>query len=205
MIRPTFEQFKQLAEQGNLIPVYQELPADLETPVSVFLKLRGRGPAFLLESVERGEQVGRYSFLAADPQRRLVGYEDHVVLQNNGDVETQPLEDDQDPLSPVEALLNQYQLVETPGLPRFVGGAVGYMSYDLIRFFERLPATADDDLALPLCHFLFTDTLVIFDHVKHKLLIMALAHTNGNLTAAYDDAIDRIEGIIKRLREPLTH
>ncbi len=205
MIRPTLDEFEQLAEQGNLIPVYQELPADLETPVSVFLKLRGGGPAFLLESVERGEQVGRYSFLAADPQRRLVGYDDHVLIQNNGDVETQTLEDHQDPLTLVEAFLNQYHLVETPGLPRFVGGAVGYMSYDLVRFFERLPATTSDDLRLPLCQFLFTDTLAIFDHVKHKLLILALAHTNGNPKAAYDDAVNRIDNIINRLREPLTH
>ena len=205
MIRPTFEEFEKLTEQGNLIPVYQELPADLETPVSVFLKLRDDGPAFLLESVERGEQVGRYSFLASDPQCRLTGHEDRVIVQNNGDTETQPLADGQDPLVSVETLLNQYQLVETPGLPRFVGGAVGYMSYDLIRFFERLPATADDELELPLCQFLFTDTLVVFDHVKHKLLIVALAHTNGRPQAAYNDALNRIDGIIERLRKPLTH
>ena len=205
MIRPTLNEFEHLAKQGNLIPVYRELPADLETPVSVFLKLRGDGPAFLLESVERGEQVGRYSFLATDPQRRLVGYDDRVIIQNNGEVETRLLEAGQDPLSPIEAFLSQFQLVETPGLPRFLGGAVGYMSYDLVRFFERLPATAHDDLQLPLCHFLFTDTLVIFDHVKHKLLILALAHTNGNPKAAYDDAVNRIDNIITHLQQPLTH
>ncbi|MFQ5592555.1 MAG: anthranilate synthase component I [Anaerolineae bacterium] len=205
MINPTFEEFEQLSHQGNLIPVFQELPADLETPVSVYLKLRGRGPAFLLESVERGEQVGRYSFLAADPQLRLAGYEDHVVIQSNGDVDRQPLERGQDPLSPIEEILNQYQLVKMPGLPRFVGGAVGYMSYDLVRFFERLPATADGDPQLPLCQFLFTDTLVIFDHVKHKLLILALAHINGSPKAAYDDAVNRIDNIITHLQQPLTH
>ncbi|RME46548.1 MAG: anthranilate synthase component I, partial [Chloroflexi bacterium] len=105
MIRPTFEEFEQLADQGNLIPVYRELPADLETPVSVFLKLRSNEPAFLLESVERGEQVGRYSFLAANPQRRLTAYDDHVVVQNNGDAEMRQLAHDQDPLSFVEAHL----------------------------------------------------------------------------------------------------
>ncbi|MFQ5343137.1 MAG: anthranilate synthase component I [Anaerolineae bacterium] len=205
MIRPTLDEFEHLAKQGNLIPVYRELPADLETPVSVFLKLRGDGPAFLLESVERGEQVGRYSFLATDPQRRLVGYGDHVLIHNNGEVEARPLEAGQDPLSPIEAFLSQFQLVETPGLPRFVGGAVGYMSYDLVRFFERLPATAHDDLQLPLCHFLFTDTLVIFDHVKHKLLILALAHINGSPKAAYDDAVSRIANITTHLQQPLIH
>lgn len=205
MIKPTFEEFEGLTEQGNLIPIYQELPADMETPVSVFLKLRGNGPAILLESVERGEQVGRYSFLAAAPQRRLTGYRDRVVIRDNGSAKTQPLADDEDPLTVVEALLNEYQLVETPGLPRFVGGAVGYMSYDLVRFFERLPATAEQGLGLPLCDFLFTDTLVVFDHVKHKLLIIALAHTEGDPRAAYDDAIDRIDHITQRLRQPLTH
>ncbi|MBS1252070.1 MAG: Anthranilate synthase component 1 [Anaerolineales bacterium] len=205
MIKPTFEEFEGLTEQGNLIPIYQELPADMETPVSVFLKLRGNGPAILLESVERGEQVGRYSFLAAAPQRRLTGYRDRVVIRDNGSAKTQPLADDEDPLTVVEALLNEYQLVETPGLPRFVGGAVGYMSYDLVRFFERLPATAEQGLGLPLCDFLFTDTLVVFDHVKHKLLIIALTHTEGDPRAAYDDAIDRIDHITQRLRQPLTH
>lgn len=205
MIKPTFEEFQALTAQGNLIPVYQELPADLETPVSVFLKLRGSGPAFLLESVERGEQVGRYSFLAANPQRRLTSYDDHVVIRDNGDVQRHPLREYQDPLTPVEAFLEQYRLVETPGLPRFVGGAVGYMSYDLVRFFERLPATAEDDLSLPLCQFLFTDTLVVFDHVKHKLLILALAHADGGPKSAYDDAVGRIDSVIERLHQPLAH
>lgn len=203
MIRPSFEDFEQLAMQGNLIPVYRELPADLETPVSVFLKLRGDGSGFLLESVERGEQVGRYSFLATNTQHRLVGHPDHVVLHANGDADRRSLARGQDPLSYVESVLSKYQLAETPGLPRFVGGAVGYMSYDLVRFFEHLPATANDDLNLPLCHFLFTDTLVVFDHVKHKLIILALAYLNGDRRAAYDDALYRIDNIAERLRQSL--
>jgi anthranilate synthase component 1 len=205
MITPSYEGFEQLATQGNLIPVYRELPADLETPVSVFLKLRGSGPAFLLESVERGEQVGRYSFLAANPQRRLIGHADHVVLHTNGDTHRYALKSGQDPLSYVESVLGEYQLADTPGLPRFVGGAVGYMSYDLVRFFEHLPATASDELHLPLCHFLFTDMLVVFDHVKHKLIILALAHLNGDRRAAYDNALSRINHIAEQLRRPLPH
>ena len=176
MIIPTLEEFKQLAHQGNLIPVYRELPADLETPVSVFLKLRGDGPAFLLESVEGGEQIGRYPFLAVNPQRRITSYDDHFMIHENGEAVRQPLHAGHDPLSPVESHINQFKLVELPNLPRFIGGAVGYMSYDLVRDFERLPATAQDDLHLPLCQSLLTDTLVIFDNVKHKLLIRALAH-----------------------------
>jgi anthranilate synthase component 1 len=202
MLRPTRTEFQELTQQGNLIPVVYELPADLETPVSVYLKLRRQGPSFLLESVEKGEQVGRYSFLAAEPRLQLIGYEDRVVVRDGDTTTVQPLEPGRDPLHAVEALLNRYRPVRVPGLPRFVGGAVGIMSYDLVRFFERLPATAHDDLGLPLCHFLFTDTLVAFDHVKHRLLIIALAHLDRDPDAAYTDALHRIEAIIERLSQP---
>jgi len=203
MLRPTRSEFRELAQQGNLIPVVYELPADLETPVSVYLKLRREGPSFLLESVEKGEQVGRYSFLAANPRRQLVGYEDRVEVRDGDGAEVRSLRPGEDPLHAVEARMSRYRLVEVPGLPRFVGGAVGVMAYDLVRFFERLPSTARDDLGLPLCHFLFTDTLVAFDHVKHRLLVIALAHVDGDPDTAYADAVQRIEAIIDRLQQPV--
>jgi len=203
MYKPTLADMQQLSEQGNLIPVYRELPADLETPVSVYLKLRGQGPSFLLESVERGEQVGRYSFLGAHPQRTLIADQRQVQLRHTGTTECLEL-NRRDPLDVLREALGAYRAVSVPGLPRFTGGAVGYMSYDLVRFFERLPDTATDELGLPLCHFLLTDSLIIFDHVRQRMLVVAHAHVNGNVQAAYDTAVARIENLVARIQQPLT-
>ncbi len=209
--KPSLEEAHALADQGNVLPVYCELPADLETPVSVYLKLRGLGgPSFLLESVEGGEQIARYSFLGIAPAHQLVA-DRHGVRLTNGHAET--LETGSDPLAAVKEVMGRTRVIRVPDLPRFMGGAVGYMSYDLVRFFERLPATAQDDRDLPLCHFLFTDTLVAFDHVKHRLLVIANAYLDGavgsdgrvtqdGLRRAYEDATQRIEAIVDRLRKP---
>lgn len=229
MYKPSLEDVVRLSEHGNLIPVYRELPADLETPVSVYLKLRGQGPSFLLESVERGEQVGRYSFLGANPQHSLIadgqplvppnvggaeglvssvppkggGAGGQVRLHHHGESQVVDLAG-RDPLDVLKAMLGRYHTVSVPGLPRFTGGAVGYMSYDLVRFFERLPNTAIDNLGLPLCHFLLTDSLVIFDHVKQRMVVVAHAYVNGDVKAAYDSAVARIESLVARIRQPLT-
>ncbi len=199
--KPTLEEARRLADQGNVLPVYCELPADLETPVSVYLKLRGAGPSFLLESVEGGEQVARYSFLGIAPAYQLVADGRGVRLRNGHE---EALAQGGDPLAAVKAVMDRTRIIPLPGLPRFVGGAVGYMSYDLARYFERLPATAVDDRDLPLCHFLFTDSLVIFDHVKHRLLVMANAYLDGEggVEAAYIDAVARIAAIVEQLRKP---
>jgi anthranilate synthase component 1 len=204
------EQFHELAENGALVPVYRELAADLETPVSIYLKLRGHGPSFLLESVEKAEQVGRYSFLGFSPRRQIVSRGRGITILDNGQTETRRLKDGQDPLHAVAAELGRYQPVAPMGdlaqdLPRFFGGVVGYLGYDLVRFFERLPDTTRDELNLPDLHLLVTDTLVIFDHVRHRLLVVANAHvpTGADLDAAYDDAITRLDAVEQKLQHPL--
>jgi anthranilate synthase component 1 len=204
------QQFHDLAAHGALVPVCRELPADLETPVSVYLKLREQGPSFLLESVEKAEQVGRYSFLGSNPCRQIIARGREVIVLRDGHPEMVWLADGQDPLHVVATELNHYQPV-TPthqtmnDLPRFFGGAVGYLGYDLVRFVERLPETARDELGLPDMHLLLTDTLVIFDHVRHRLLVVANAHTppGSNLDAVYDGAIARLDAIEAQLRAPL--
>ncbi|MEJ2207630.1 MAG: anthranilate synthase component I [Anaerolineae bacterium] len=204
------KQFHSLAARGALVPVYRELAADLETPVSVHLKLRGDGPCFLLESVERAEQVGRYSFLGYNPRRQIVARGDRVTVRDNGRAETRRLAPGEDPLHVVDAELARYRPVaplhELVGdLPRFFGGAVGYLGYDLVRFLERLPATAGDDLALPDLHMLITDTLIVFDHVRHRLLVFANAPVppGADLDAAYEEAVARLDAVEARLRAPL--
>ena len=204
MVKPTLDEFKSLTGQGNLAPVYQELPADLETPVSVYLKLRNGGPSFLLESVERGEQLGRYSFIGVHPPLVVTAHGETVTIQSAAGavLETRVLPDD--PLAAVADLLHRRRPIELPGLPRFTGGAVGFLSYDWVRFIERLPQTAADDLHLPEYIFLLADNLVIFDHVRHRLLVLANARLEGDLLDNYADAVARIDSIVARLRQPLT-
>ena len=203
MYHPTLDEFKGLAGRGNLAPIYQELPADLETPVSVYMKLRNGGPAFLLESVERGEQLGRYSFIGVQPPLTLLTKGDRVWLTSGGGALLEERRGG-DPFHELQQVLERRCPVELPGLPRFTGGAVGYWGYDTVRFIERLPATAPDDRPeLPDAAFLFADNLVIFDHVRHRLLVLANARLEGDLTAAYAEAVARIEGVVSRLQQPL--
>ena len=206
MITPNRETFVSLAEQGNLIPIFRELPADLETPVSVFLKLRGEGAAFLLESVEKGEQQGRYSILGIDLHRQIVARGGEVHLSNNGEQRTERLGEGVDALTIVERELDRFTPVEVPGIPPFHGGAVGFFGYDLASWFEPVLAfQRDGQQALPDMHLLLTDTILIFDHVKHRLLVVANAHVPDGTDPgeAYDEAATKIESLLARLERPL--
>ena len=206
----TREQFHKSALQGKLVPVFRELPADLETPVSVYLKLRGSGPSFLLESVERAEQIGRYSFLGFNPRRQIITRGNILKIIDNGNTVTRDLADGEDPLDVVKAELAAYQPVApvhelAKSLPRFFGGAVGFLSYDLVRFVESLPGPERDDLGLPDMHLLITDTLVVFDHVQHRLLLFANAQIpdGSDLDAVYDEAVGRLDALEAQLEAPL--
>lgn len=202
MYSPDFETFRKKSEEGNLIPVYRELSADLETPVSAFLKLRSDQPAFLLESVANGERLGRYSFLACSSAQVLSSRGDRAVLQKNGREEQISL-GKRDALHLLEEMLAGYKVVKLEGTLPFVGGAVGYLAYDIVRFFERLPEATRDELNLPDCTFLFPEALVIFDHVRHTMSIVSNAYVTGNAAEAYDEALARIEGIAEALEGPL--
>lgn len=201
---PAREAAAALFEQGSLLPLYQTLPADLETPVSIFIKLSQLSPAaFLLESVEGGEQVSRYSFLGVDPAR-VISVQNGVVTDTRaGQASSRPLAADETPLSPVRAAVQAYRPVQVEGLPRFIGGAVGYVGYDVVRSFERLPQPNPDTLNIPDLAFMFPDTLVIFDHVQHRLIVLANAHFEGDAEAAYDDAERRIARLVEVIRGPL--
>ncbi len=203
MYIPSLAEFQNLTGQGNLVPVYRELPADLETPVSVYLKLRNGGPSFLLESVERGEQLGRYSFIGVHPPLLMTAHGAQVTISGAGGVTLDVRPGQDDPLAVVADFLGQRQPIQLPGLPRFTGGAVGFLSYDWVRFLERLPATAPDPLQIPEFCFMLADNLVIFDHVRHKLIVLANARLEGDLLAAYADAVARLDAVVARLQKPL--
>src|SRR5215216_2421196 len=171
-VKPSRDEVRRLFEQGDLVPVYRTLLADLETPVSVFLKLAQTGStSFLLESVEGGERVGRYSFLGVNPKGVITVKAGEVTRTLHGVTSTRTLNQGEDPLHAVEKEFGRVNPVRIEGLPRFVGGAVGMLSYDIVRYFERLPTTASNDLDVPEAAFMLIDTLVIFDHAKHQLII----------------------------------
>ncbi len=209
LYRPTLAEFRELAAgPPNLIPVYREFPADLETPVSVYLKLmEGAGPSFLLESVEGGEQVGRYSFVGVDPRGMVTLRGRDVHHTRAGREEVRTLDPDEDVLHVLKAELDRFTPAAVPGLPRFRGGAVGFLGYDVVRSFERLPGTAARALDLPDALFLMADTLVVFDHARHRLMILSNARLDeadgGDVESAYVDAIQSIERVSERLLRPL--
>jgi len=182
---PSRQEFIKLSRQGNLIPVYTQISADFETPLSAFVKISDGRYSYLLESVEGGEHIARYSFLGANP--------DFVF---KSDVKT-------DPLLKMKSIMSKYKFVPIKGLPRFSGGMVGYLGYDAIRFFEEIPDKNKDDLKLPLAQFVMTDTILIFDHVNHTIKIVALAHVKKNAASSYEEAVGKIERIHTKLRKPL--
>ena len=201
--QPTLDEIRTLAAEGNLIPIYRELPADLETPVSVYLKLRADddGPSFLLESVEKGEQIGRYSFIGVHSPMTVTASGDQVTI---GGVRGTILEEQQgDPFEIVKEILASRKPVKLPNMPLFTGGTVGYFGYDMVRFIERLPETAKKTLDVPDMMLLFCDNLVVFDHVMNKLIVIANMRVEDDLRAAYADAIVRIDKIVSAINQPL--
>ncbi|MGC9359935.1 MAG: anthranilate synthase component I family protein, partial [Anaerolineae bacterium] len=185
-----------------IYPVVRELPADLETPLSVYLKLRGLGPSFLLESVEGGEHLARYSMIGTQPRAVLRAWSDRVVLEEEGRWRELPVAEG-DPLDVLQALMPRYAPGADEELPRFAGGAVGYLSYDAVRWFERVPARAPDTLRLPEAAFLLCDQVVLYDHVASRLMIVAHAESDNPHHPSRQAAEATIAQIVARLERPL--
>lgn len=199
MFYPSLEDFKEKAREGNLIPVYKEVLGDLETPVSAFLKIDNGRYSYLLESVVGGEKWARYSFLGSSPSVVIKGKGNKVDIMRNGDKEVASFESD--PLEVIKEEMSRYRPVSIPGLPRFFGGAVGYLGYDIVRFFERLPDFHKEDLDLPDILFMITDTIIIFDSLAQKIKVVSNAHiSDGDIERAYEEAKGKIENIIEMLR-----
>ena len=191
MYSPTLDEVKKLADQGNLVPVFREIDADLETPVSAYLKVARPPYSFLLESVEGGERLARYSFIGTEP---------YAILK------TGPGQPDGsgDPLVPIKAEMDRYKLIPIPDLPRFHGGAVGYLAYDIIRYFEpRVTEPAKDPLALPEALFTFNDTLLVFDRLRHTIKVISHIYLDSNIERAYEEAVEKINRLVERLSMPL--
>lgn len=205
----SYDEFRSLATQGNLIPLYREILADFETPVSAFTKIDHGPSAYLFESVEGGENWARYSFLGSGSPVVIRAERGELVTTRGAKVERVPVSErpGETPLDRLREIMAAYRPVTVPGLPRFVGGAVGYLGYDVVRYFEDIPPRRKDDLGLPDLAFLLTDTLLIFDNVAQKIKVVANAHVpsgrEAELKRAYADAAARIERMIARLKRPL--
>uniref|UniRef100_A0A831U392 Anthranilate synthase component 1 n=1 Tax=Geobacter metallireducens TaxID=28232 RepID=A0A831U392_GEOME len=202
MYFPDFETFRSLASQGNLIPVCREIMADMDTPVSAFRKIDDGPYSFLLESIEGGEKWGRYSFLGANPATVIRSRGTTVEIVTNGDARTVT---SVDPLGFVREYLSRFRPVEIPGLPRFFGGAVGYLGYDMVRHFERLATEKPAVIGAWDSCFVITDTILIFDTMRQKITVVSNAHLEDGQPpeAAYAEALARGDALIAKLRAPL--
>jgi anthranilate synthase component 1 len=200
-IQPSLDDIRALRDKGNLCPIYAEVLADLETPVSAFLKV-ARGPySFLLESVEGGQHIARYSFIGAEPYLTLRFDGGQAYAVQGGYKQSFPY---RDPLDVLQSYLADYRPVRLPDLPRFVGGAVGYLSYDAVDAFERLPRPARRSYQVPDGVWQFVDTLLVFDHLRHKIKVISHVHLDADdLDAEYRRVSERIAELIARLAEPV--
>ncbi len=201
-IHPTREAFLGLAAQGNVIPVCADLMADFETPVSAYAKLKDAGPSFLLESVEGGENLSRYSFIGCRPRKIFVCGPKTTEIRVPGQP-TQTVPTPQDPLTLIEKEMHGYVPVSLPGMPRFTGGAVGFIGYEFITRIEpTVPAARTDALGVPLLYFMLSDSLLIFDRAKQTLRLCVNAHVRGDAGAAYDAAVTELRELYAMLRQP---
>ncbi|SDZ92324.1 anthranilate synthase, component I [Desulfuromusa kysingii] len=203
MCFPSQADFCQLAKQGNLIPVYREILADMETPVSAFRKIDDGQTAFLLESIEGGEKWARYSFLGTGPARVFRCRDQYYEVRYEGRLEESGQVDD--PLNKLRDLMAVYQPVELDGLPRFFGGAVGYLGYDMVRFVEDLPDNNPRQIDGWDACFMFTERLLIFDNMRQKMKLVYNVHLpeHEDATTAYQRAQQQIEHMLTLLRRPL--
>jgi len=207
-MKPTFKEFLKLSNKGNVIPVYQEINADLDTPVSAFLKIKQGSYSFLLESVEGQEKIARYSFLGTNPSLIFKSKGRRIEIIDTARNKKKSFVSPGSPLAEIKKIMQDFRSVEVPGLPRFYGGLVGYIGYDTVRFFENIPDKNKDDLKIPDVLLILTDTLLIFDRLNQSIKIVnnvILPKASGLLKKKklYEKAIKKIESIYDDFNRPV--
>jgi anthranilate synthase component 1 len=199
----SFAEIKRMSRRGNVIPIIRRIPSDLETPVSAFMKVAGHAPySFLLESIQGGEKLARYSFIGFDPFLIVKGTADRVTVTKGSESRTIPA----NPAEFLEALFAEYVPVAVEGLPRFTGGAVGYFSYDSAGWFEKLPNRHSNPIDMPQMMFGLYRSVIAFDHLKQEIVVISnLFHTGSSrqLKIAYDESVAALDQITRRLKTPL--
>jgi anthranilate synthase component 1 len=203
-LSPSRSVFAEQAATANVVPVWTEIVADGDTPVSAFAKIGGDAPSFLLESAEQSDQVGRYSFLGAGTRLMISARNKTVTVIQNGEVRS--FESARDPLDELQKIMAAYRSAPAENLPGFHGGAVGYLGYDCVRWFEpTIAPPPEDELGIPDMFFLLTGSVIVFDHRRRRLKVVANAFIEGGAwEAAYDAAAREIEAILEKLRRPIS-
>ncbi len=200
-IYPTETEFIKLSDQGNLIPVYTDLIADFETPVSLYSKLREGGNAFLFESIEGGTQLNRYSFIGYNPRKIIKSYRDETeIIDRSGDQISLPTP--QDPLKIIEEEMALYKPVKLENMPRFIGGAVGFLDYEYIHCLEStVPFAEQDVLGMPISYYMIIDTVIIFDRANQTIRICVNSHVEDNAKESYLKTVEEIKTICQTLQK----
>jgi len=202
MIQPDFKTFSALAREGNLVPVYETYTADLLTPVGAYLRIARKAKySFLLESVEGGETIARYTFAGANPAEVFRARGRSCTLETGGKL----VRSDEDPVERLRRLTRRFRPARVPGLPPLIAGAIGYFAYDMVRLVEKIPATGRDDVGLDDCVMMFYLGLLAFDHVQHRVWIIRNVFTEGegSLREKYDAALREIQKTRRMLEGPL--
>ena len=198
---PTFNEFKELSKKGNVVPVYRQLFADTLTPVSAFQKVSDTDYAFLLESADGGEKIAKYSTIGSNPFAGFKCKGSNVEIFNKEGIthiETT------DPFKVLEQQISKFSPVRVNGLPDFFGGAVGYTSYDSVRYVETLPDSTVDDLNLPDMYFMFYDETIVFDHLNKTIKVVCAAHIDErDIQEIYEDTVNKIDNVTNKLRTPV--
>ncbi len=203
-INPSFEEFQELSKKGNVVPVYCKILADLETPISAYLKISANEDySFLLESVAGEDKFARYTFLGTNPYIKIKSENDIITYYKNNETTEIKLEEGKTPLDYLKDLMKDYKPVKIHGVPNFTGGAVGYMGYDIVRYFEKLPEKNKKTIDVPEMFFMLTDTIIVFDRFKQELLIICNVFTeNGeNLKEKYEEAKNKIRKLYEKLNK----
>ncbi|MFO0045224.1 MAG: anthranilate synthase component I, partial [Armatimonadota bacterium] len=200
-VTPTLADYLDQAKSGKAVPVMRDIRADIETPVSAYWKLaHDQKYSFLLESVTGGENLARYSILGVKPKKIVRSKDSSISIESKGEIKQLPLEKGKDPLHTLEHELECLDPMPLPGAKHFFGGAVGLMAYDIVRYFEKLPNTCVDDLQVDDLAMMITDVVVVFDHVKNLIRIIASA---DGTESDYNRVCNEIEWVVQRLSEPL--
>ncbi|AFM26749.1 anthranilate synthase component I [Desulfomonile tiedjei DSM 6799] len=203
MITPDFTEFERLSVAGNLIPMCTEIPGDLNTPVSAFMKIDDGKSSFLLESVEGGERWARYSCLGAQPRTIVRAKQGRIEITRDNGTTEQAVSDD--PTRIVRKLLDEFKPVRVPGVPEFFGGAIGFLGYDMVRHFERIPRLSRPDLGFYDACFMLTRDMVLFDNLEHKIMLMTAVNPeeHASLPAAYEHGLQRLQDLKDKLDGPI--
>ena len=209
MFYPSLKEFLKLTKKGNVIPVYKEINADLDTPVSVFLKIKKDDYAFLLESVEGQEKIARYSFLGSNPSLVFKSKGRNIEISYPAKKTCRRFITKSTPIDEIREIMRGFKSVAVRGLPRFCGGLVGFIGYDTVRFFEDLPDKNPDELKVPDAVLILAATLLVFDHVNHNIKIVSnVIIPKGKLSATkrtslYNQAVKRIASIQEEFNNPV--